>query len=172
MFTAAVVQEPPVYLDLEASMARAVDELQKAAKAGAKLVVFPEAWFPGYPTFVWRLKPGAEMGKADELFTRLLDNAVDLSRDALKPLRDAAAEAGVVVVAGVQERDGVVSGSTVYNTAVVIDADGRLSLRQVRPGNRYGDRIEILAGLDANETVALDPVRAGIEHKRQLEAAR
>ena len=20
---------------------------------------YPEAWFPGYPTFVWRLKPGA-----------------------------------------------------------------------------------------------------------------
>ena len=55
------------------------------------------------------------------------------------------------------------------NAVYVIDADGRLSFRQVRPGNRYGDRIEILAGIDVNETVALDPVRAGIEHKRQLE---
>ena len=137
MFTAAVVQEPPVYLDLEASMARAVDELQKAAKTGAKLVVFPEAWFPGYPTFVWRLKPGAEMGKTDELFTRLLDNAVDLSRDGLRPLRDAVAEAGVVVVAGVQERDGVVSGTTLYNTAVVIDADGSIANvhRKLMPTN-------------------------------------
>ena len=68
-------------------------------------------------------------------------------------------------------QEAVVSRSEV-NAVYVVDADGRLSLRQVRPGNRYGDRIEILAGLDANETVALDPVRAGIEHKRQLEAAR
>ena len=58
------------------------------------------------------------------------------------------------------------------NAVYVINADGRLSFRQVRPGNRYGERIEILAGLDANETIALDPVRAGIEHKRQLEAAK
>ncbi|TNF87807.1 MAG: efflux RND transporter periplasmic adaptor subunit [Gammaproteobacteria bacterium] len=56
------------------------------------------------------------------------------------------------------------------NAVYVIDANGRLSFRQVRPGKRFGDRIEILAGLDANETIALDPVRAGIEHKRQQEA--
>ena len=57
------------------------------------------------------------------------------------------------------------------NAVYVVGADGRLSFRQVRPGNRYGESIEILAGLDAGETVALDPVRAGIEHKRQLEAS-
>jgi len=56
------------------------------------------------------------------------------------------------------------------NAVYVIDAEGRVSMRQVRPGNRYDDRIEILAGLDVDETVALDPVRAGIELKRQLEA--
>jgi RND family efflux transporter MFP subunit len=53
------------------------------------------------------------------------------------------------------------------NAVYVLDDEGRLSLRQVRPGNRYGDRVEILAGLDENERVALDPVRAGIEYKRQ-----
>ena len=58
------------------------------------------------------------------------------------------------------------------NAVYVVAADGRLSFRQVRPGNRYGERIEILAGLDAGESVALDPVRAGIEHKRQLDASR
>lgn len=56
------------------------------------------------------------------------------------------------------------------NAVYVIDASGKLSLRQVRPGNLYDGRVEILAGLDENERVALDPVRAGIEHKRQLEA--
>ena len=56
------------------------------------------------------------------------------------------------------------------NAVYIVAADGRVSLRQVRPGNRYDDRIEILAGLDAGESVALDPVRAGIEHKRQQES--
>lgn len=64
----AIIQEPPVYLDLEKTMSRAVELIAKAAGEGAQMVVFPEAWFPGYPTFVWRLPPGAGMGKTDELF--------------------------------------------------------------------------------------------------------
>ena len=56
------------------------------------------------------------------------------------------------------------------NAVYVLDKTGRLSFRQVRPGNRMGDQVEILAGLDEGETIALDPVRAGIEHKRQLDA--
>ncbi|NOX69824.1 MAG: efflux RND transporter periplasmic adaptor subunit [Gammaproteobacteria bacterium] len=47
-------------------------------------------------------------------------------------------------------------------TAVyVLDGD-RATLRQVRLGRRYGERIEILAGITENELVASDPVRAGI----------
>ncbi len=46
-------------------------------------------------------------------------------------------------------------------TAVyVVDADGRVSLRQVRTGSTFGDRLEIVAGLEAGERVALDPVAA------------
>jgi hypothetical protein len=43
-------------------------------------------------------------------------------------------------------------------TAVyVIAADNRISLRQIRLGHRFEDRIEVLAGLDAGERVALEP---------------
>ncbi len=124
MSRTAIIQEPPVYLSLAASMERAVGLVEAAADEGAALVVFPEAWFPGYPTFVWRLKPGADMDKTDELFGRLLENSIDLSKDDLKPLRDTARDRGVVIVAGVQERDATVSGTTLFNTAVVIDATG------------------------------------------------
>ena len=58
------------------------------------------------------------------------------------------------------------------NAVYLVDTDGNVSMRQVRPGNRYGEQVEILAGLDENEIVALDPVRAGIEYKRQLDAVR
>ena len=68
-------------------------------------------------------------------------------------------------------REALVSRSEV-NAVYVIDSSGQLSLRQVRPGNRYDDRVEILAGLEADEIVALDPVEAGIALKRQLEESR
>lgn len=126
MFTAAVVQYPPVYLDKAATMSRAVEIAEEAADAGARLLVFPEAWFPGYPTFVWRLKPGADMGKTDELYAALLANAIDLSRDDLAPLRAVAADRGLVIVAGINERDSGRSGTTIYNAALVIDATGEI----------------------------------------------
>jgi RND family efflux transporter MFP subunit len=42
----------------------------------------------------------------------------------------------------------------------VLDANGQVSLRYVRPGHRFGDRLEILSGLAAGEHIALDPVAA------------
>ena len=92
----SVVQEPPVYLDLEKTMERALGLIAKAASDGAGLVVFPEAWFPGYPTFVWRLPPGAGMGKTDEIYARLQTNSIDRINGGLKPLQEAAREHAVV----------------------------------------------------------------------------
>ena len=128
MLRAAVVQHPPVFLDLEASLARAVDLVAEAADAGAGLVVFPEAWLPGYPTWVWRLRPGEDMAVAHDLHRALAANAVDLGRDGLRPLCDVARDRGVVIVAGLNEIDRAAS-STLFNSAVVIDADGRIANR-------------------------------------------
>ena len=43
----AVIQQPPVLLDLGASLKRAVDAVHTSAAQGAKLAVFPEAYLPG-----------------------------------------------------------------------------------------------------------------------------
>jgi RND family efflux transporter MFP subunit len=42
----------------------------------------------------------------------------------------------------------------------VVGRDGAVSLRQVRVGQPFGERVEILAGLAAGERLALDPVAA------------
>ncbi|SMC47610.1 carbon-nitrogen hydrolase family protein [Primorskyibacter flagellatus] len=137
MTKVAVIQQPPVYLDLEKTMSRAIQLIAEAAHNGAQMVVFPEAWFPGYPTFAWRLPPGAGMGKSDELFGLLQSNAIDLSRGGMRPLQEAARDHGVVVVAGYQELDGAVSGSTLYNSCIIIDADGTIANnhRKLMPTN-------------------------------------
>ena len=52
----------------------------------------------------------------------------------------------------------------------VVNADGAVSLRQVRLGEPTGQgEIEILAGVSAGETVALDPVKAGMSAGRRQE---
>ncbi|WP_299177925.1 carbon-nitrogen hydrolase family protein [uncultured Neptuniibacter sp.] len=122
----AIAQLPPVLLNLEASMERALETLHEAAKQGAQLVVFPEAYLPGYPTWIWRLKPGGDMALGNEIHARLRENSVDIDAGDLNRLCDAAAELNVVVVMGLNELDRRYSGSTLYNSVVVIDADGQI----------------------------------------------
>ncbi|WP_343080742.1 carbon-nitrogen hydrolase family protein [Ostreiculturibacter nitratireducens] len=133
----SVVQQAPVYLDLAGSLERAVALIGEAAALGCELVVFPEAWIPGYPTFVWRLPPGSGMRKTDELFALSQANSVDLGQDGLAPIREAARDHGVVVVMGYQEVDGAISGSTIFNSCAIIDADGRMANnhRKLMPTN-------------------------------------
>jgi nitrilase len=56
----AVVQKPPVLLDRARTLSGAVASVAEAAAGGAKLVVFPEAFVPGYPVWLWRLRPGSD----------------------------------------------------------------------------------------------------------------
>jgi nitrilase len=122
----AVVQHAPVLLDREATLARGVELLGEAARAGARLVSFPETWVPGYPEWLWRLRPGGDYGLTGEIHARLLDSAVELDAGQLQPLQDAAREHGVTVLVGVHERDGRFSRGTLYNTAVLIGPDGAI----------------------------------------------
>jgi RND family efflux transporter MFP subunit len=51
----------------------------------------------------------------------------------------------------------------------VVKESGQVGLRQIRSGRALGDgQTVVLAGLEAGERVALDPVQAGIVLKRQL----
>ena len=122
----AIAQIAPVFLDRAATLAKAVATLGEAARAGAALVVFPEAFIPGYPAWMWRLRPGPDMGLTEQLHALARANAVDIAAGDLAPLCDAAREHGVTVVCGMQERDGAFSRSTLYNTVVVIGPDGAL----------------------------------------------
>src|SRR5690606_464239 len=45
-------------------------------------------------------------------------------------------------------------------SAVYVIADGRLSLRQLRLGSRDQTHVDVIAGLQPGETIAVDPVAA------------
>jgi predicted amidohydrolase len=48
----AIAQSAPVYLEKRASLAKALDLIQEAAKREAQLVAFGETWLPGYPAWL------------------------------------------------------------------------------------------------------------------------
>jgi nitrilase len=122
----AVIQKPPVLLDRSATIASVLASIEEAVRNGASLLVFPEAYLPGYPTWIWRLRPGGDMALSGEIHARLRENAVDLARGDLQPIRDAAARHGVTIVIGIHELDSAFSGTTLFNTVVVVGPDGAL----------------------------------------------
>jgi nitrilase len=124
--TVAVSQKPPVLLDLQASISSALETIDEAVARGARLIVFPEAFLPGYPTWIWRLRPGADGELGNEIHARLRNNAVDLARDDLAPLRKAARDNGVVLVVGFHELDSGFSGTTLFAAVAVIGPDGKI----------------------------------------------
>lgn len=126
MYKVAVIQEPPVWLDREGTLARVAARIEKVANEGASLIVFPEAYVPGYPSWIWRLRPGGDISLSAELHSRLRDNAVDLRSEQLAPVLEAAKAHGVTVVLGINELDSEFSGSTLFNTVVVVGPDGRV----------------------------------------------
>jgi len=125
----AIIQESPVLLDRTRTLDKAVQLAGQATSADAKLVVFPEAYISGYPSWIWRLRPGGDWGTSEALHSRLLDSAVDIDAGDLKPLCDCAKKNKISIVCGMNERDGKLSQATVYNSVVVIGPDGTIRNR-------------------------------------------
>jgi nitrilase len=125
-YRVAVVQHPPVALNRQKTLARGVELLDEAAAGGAKLVSFPETWVPGYPEWVWRLRPGDDYGLSGDIHKRLLENSVDLKAGQLKPIQAAARRLKLTVSIGIHERDGEFSRGTLYNSVVLVGPDGEI----------------------------------------------
>ncbi len=122
----AIVQKSPVFLSKQETIELAVKTVAEAADAGADLIVFSEAFIPGYPTWIWRLRPGVDWNLSEELHQRLLSNAVNLDSEDLTPLYDIARQRQVTVVCGIDERDNKLSRATLYNTVITIGTNGNL----------------------------------------------
>jgi nitrilase len=124
-FKVAAAQATPVFLDREATIDKACDLIAAAGGEGARLVVFPEAFIPAYPDWVWEI-PSGEEGVLNELYAELLSNSVTIPSDATDRLCRAAKLANAYVVMGMSERNAEASGASLYNTLLYIDAQGQI----------------------------------------------
>jgi nitrilase len=111
-----------------------------AAARGARLVVFPEAFVPTYPLWVWFV-PGGQTAVLRELYAELLRESVTVPSDATDELGAAARDAGVHLAIGVNERNAEASGTTLYNTLLYFDASGRLLGKHRKLVPTVGERL-------------------------------
>jgi len=135
--TAACVQVEPMIFDRDRTIEKLAVLAAEAAGSGARLVVFPEAFVPAYPSSIWAkaLAGWAEEG-AKEAFALFAREAVEVPGPAERRLGEIARENEVWLVTGVTERDPAKRG-TLYNTLLYHAPDGALALthRKLVPTN-------------------------------------
>ncbi|QOR61422.1 carbon-nitrogen hydrolase family protein [Sulfurovum sp. ST-21] len=124
-FSIAVIQASPVFMNKDASIEKACTLISDAAKKGASLAVFPEAFIPCYPDWIWHIPPG-EITLNQDLYAKLLQQAVIVGSDDTDRLCHAAKKAGIYVVIGINEKNSMASGGSLNNTLLFIDPDGNI----------------------------------------------
>lgn len=119
----AAVQASSVPFDSDSCVDKAVRLIGEAARKGAKVIVFPEAFIGGYPKGLsYGLVVGARDPAGREEFRLYLDSAIDVPGRHTQPLAEAAATHNAYVVIGAIERE----GGTCYCTVLFFGPDGRL----------------------------------------------
>jgi nitrilase len=124
-----IIQASPVFMNLEASLAKAVSLIEEAARGGAQLVTFGETWLPGYPAWLdycpdaalWNHQP------TKEVFARLRQNSVVVPGRETEILSQTARDNNIVLVIGINERVKKGAGNgTLYNSLLTFGSDGQL----------------------------------------------
>jgi nitrilase len=128
---AAVVQAASVVFDRERTLAKLEDLAADAARAGADVAVFPEAFVGGYPRGVtFGTVVGERTAEGRDHFRRYWESAVDVPGPTVDRLARLARATGLHLVVGVVERD----GGTLYCTVLFLSPEGFLGKhRKVMP---------------------------------------
>lgn len=121
----AAAQIAPVFLDKEKTINKACEAIAEAGKKGANLIVFPEAFISGYPDWVW-LIPNSKGAELNDLYIKLVENAISVPDESTKKLCKAAKSAKINVAIGMHEKNSETSNTSLYNSILFIDEKGMI----------------------------------------------
>ncbi len=122
-FRVAVVQASPVVFDRERTLDKLSVLAGDAARQGARLVLFPEAFVSAYPRGLdFGAVVGARTDGGREEFRRYWESSVDVPGPAVDRLSRTARDNRIHLVVGVVER----AGGTLYCTVLFFAPDGTL----------------------------------------------
>ena len=121
----AAAQIAPVLLDRSATLRKIASWCERAAAEGARLVAFPEAVLPGYPSWLARTDGAAfDDPLQKRLHARYLDQAVELPGPELDELKTIARDLRLSLVVGVVERGRAAGRGTLWCTALQVHPEG------------------------------------------------
>ncbi|MDC9588944.1 carbon-nitrogen hydrolase family protein [Xenorhabdus sp. XENO-10] len=127
IYRVAAVQAAPIFLNLEATVAKTISLIESAANYGTKLIAFPETWIPGYPWFIWLDSPLWGM----QFFEQYHNNSLVINSQQYQKIEQAAADNNIMVVLGFSEKD----NGSLYISQSIIDQTGQtlLTRRKLKP---------------------------------------
>ena len=127
----AVVQAASVVFDLTATLANVRKLAGEAAAAGARLVLFPEAFVSGYPRGIsFGAVVGNRTAEGRDHFRRYWESSIDVPGPVVTELASLARKLRIHLVIGVIERD----GGTLYCAVLFFSPEGYLGKhRKVMP---------------------------------------
>jgi nitrilase len=122
-YIAACVQAAPIGFDLQRTLEKTRDLAADAARTGAKLIVFPEAFISAYPRGSnFGASVGLRTNEGREQFRLYHASSIDVPGPAVDALGRIAKQSGAYLVMGVIERE----GGTLYCTVLFFGPDGYL----------------------------------------------
>jgi nitrilase len=120
-FKVAVVQAAPVVFDRERTLKKVQSLSEEAARQGARLVVFPEAFVSAYPRGLdFGAVVGSRTDAGREQYRRYWESSVDVPGRAVETLAKIARSSKIYLVIGVIERD----RGTLYCTVLFFSPEG------------------------------------------------
>ena len=138
------MQAAPILGNLPASLSKALDLVERAARADARLICFGETFLPGYPAWLDYCPEAALWNNAavKEVYADLRANSVVVPGPETEALREAADKREVSIVIGVNERvkDGPGHG-TLYNTLLFFGPQGELVNQHRKLMPTYSERM-------------------------------
>ena len=126
------------------ALGKTVDAAKEAAARGAQLVVFPEAWLPGYPIWLDVCRDVAlwDHAPVKDVFARYAADCVVVGGSETQRLAAFAQELSLTIVIGVSERVAAGPGNgTLYNTLLTFTPDGRLANHHRKLVPTYTERM-------------------------------
>ncbi len=98
-YKVAAAHVAPVFLNLKGTVDKTCSLIKEAARQGAELIVFPEAYLPAFP--VWRALRSPIYNH--DLFRRLAANTIRIPGPELAEISNTARECGMFVSLGFNE---------------------------------------------------------------------
>ncbi len=120
-----VVQATPALFDIEQTVSIIIAWIEKGAREGCELLLFPESFIPCYPRgLTFDAVIGKRTEKAREQWLEYWNNSIEIDSQHIRALSAAIKKANLFVALGVTEKEPI--GGSLYCSLLYFDHHGRL----------------------------------------------